>query len=100
MLQVRGRLHGGAAAGGQQAGPGPVPGGRVPAQRLPLHRAEGAAPERAAVPAALPRLLPVTPLPGAVQPLRGAGRGRLLRLADHPRPGRDTPPPGWGGGVC
>ena len=92
VLQVRGRLHRGAAAGRRQAGPGPEPGGRVPAQRLPLHRAEGAAPERATVPAALPRLLPLPPLPGALQPLRGAGRGRLLRLADHPGPGRDTPP--------
>lgn len=54
------------------------------------HRAEGASPQRAAVPAALSLLLPGPCLQCAGQQLRGAGHHRLLRLTDHLGPGEDS----------
>lgn len=64
----------------------------MPRQRLSKdlfsqHRAEGAPPERAALPAALTRLLPGSHLRRAGQQPRGAGHHRLLCFTDHAGPG-------------
>lgn len=77
----------------QSIRPGLVLHQRLYEEVISQHRAEGAPPERAAVPAALTCLLPGSCLWCAGQQPRRARHHRLLRFTDHPGPGEegDTP---------
>lgn len=87
IFQVWRRLHHHPPPVGHQLYPRLLPRHHLHEELFPQHWAEGAPPQRAAVPAALTCLLPGPCFRRAGQQLRGARHQRFLCVTDHTGPG-------------